>query len=104
MTNSVDLIPIERRILRLLCQDAGARERLAGSLRGYRWRDLVHQAIFEILATSPQMSEENLRGQLPIRLTKLGFPEFPCDELFQPHGFSAQEADLLIRELVQPTS
>lgn len=101
-TNSVDMIPTERRILGLLCQDIGAREQLMGSLRSYRWRDMVHRVIFELISAAPRLSEETLRAQLPIRLTRAGLPDFPCDELFQPHGLSAQEAEVLIRELVPP--
>ena len=93
-----DVLERERRILSLICQDRNARERLAGSLRGYRWRDLVHRVIFEIIAAAPQLSEENLRSRLPILLTKAGFPDFPCDDLFQAHGLSAQEVELFIRE------
>lgn len=91
----------ERRVLQVLCQGApdgplaGART----SLRGYRWRDPVHQAIFEIVLSLPPSPPDLVRDLLPSRLTRRGFPDFAVQELFQPHGLSEREVEGLIEFL-----
>ena len=97
--NPPDFAEHELRILCLLCQDIAARERLIPLLRPYRWRDLIHRTIFEAVAASPQLSSEQLRVQLPARLTRAGFPEFPWNDLFGTQNLSGEEAETLARIL-----
>jgi len=97
--NSEDLVRGERRILRLLCQDAAARERLADTLRRYHWRNLAHRVAFEIISSAHQLPAERLRTVLPTRLTNAGFPDFPWEDLYLPCDISAEEAETLIRRL-----
>ena len=104
MPNTHDVVQIERRILRLLCQNPAARVELANSLRHYRWRDLVHRVIYQIVSGAAQLSQELLRTQLPTRLTNAGFPDFPWEDLLLPKACSIQEAETLLRELQSPTT
>lgn len=91
---------IERKTLRALCQENGLREFAREALRNYRWRDPVHQVIFEILIALPRSSTSAvLREQLPIRLTRWGFPDVTYEDFFQPLEISVEEAESLIREL-----
>lgn len=104
LPNLPDVLQRERRILSLICQDRNACEQLAGLLRTYRWHDLAHRVLFEMIAAAPQASKEELRTRLPIQLTQAGFPDFPFDELFQPHCASAEEVESYIQELGRPSS
>lgn len=94
-----EVIETERRILRLLCQGSGGREALADFLRHYRWRDLAHRVIFEIVSGGLQVTEERMRALLPARLTNAGFPDFPWEDLFRPCDDSKKDVEFLIQRL-----
>ena len=98
-SKSSDVLQLERRVLSLLCQEPAVRELGRSNLQHYCWRDLVHKVIFEIVTRAPQTSAEQLRHQLPTRLTNAGFPDFPWEEFFHPHGFSQQDAEALLLRL-----
>ena len=92
----------ERRVLQVLCQgtpQGPLRDLARTSLRAYRWRDPVHQAIFEIFLSLPADATAALPDLLPARLTRRGFPDFSIEDLFQPHGVSRAEAERLIELL-----
>lgn len=94
------LCGIERITLQALSQENGLREFAREVLRNYRWRDPVHQVIFEILIALPRSSAPAvLREQLPVRLTRRGFPDVTYEDLFQPLDVSIEEAESLMREL-----
>lgn len=100
--DSAPVIALERRVLQVLCQDTpqgSVQPAARASLRGYRWRDPVHQIIFEIVLSLPAGSAEVTRSQLPVRLTRRGFPDVEIDHLFRPHGLSRLEAERLIARL-----
>ena len=99
LPDSQDLPQLERLVLRLVCQQPAARELGRNHLQPYRWRDLVHSVIFEIVTSMPPVSEEELRQQLPARLTRAGFPDFPWEELFVPLVSTPGEAERLILHL-----
>ena len=99
MAQPSDPILMERRILRLLCQVPAARVELADALRHYRWRDLAHRVIHQIVSGTPQLPQKQIHRLLPTRLTNAGFPDFPWEDLFLPNDCSIQEAETLLREL-----
>ena len=70
-------------------------------LRGYCWREPVHQAIFEALESIPSDSPEAIRSRLLTRLTVKGYPDVDCEDLFQPHSLSKEEAERLFQALIQ---
>lgn len=90
---------IERRVLHVLCRRKALPESAREMLRDYRWRDPVHQIIFEILIAFPPGTPGVLREQLPVRLTRRGFPDVPCEDLFQPLDISIEDAQSLMRKL-----
>jgi hypothetical protein len=99
MTESNEL---EQCVLRALCEENGQSDRreLARScLAGYRWREPVHRAIFEIIMSFPSPSSQALREQLPARLTRRGFPDFDFESLLDPAGFAPEEFEQLVRKL-----
>jgi hypothetical protein len=102
--NPQDEVQMERRILRLLCQNAAAREKLTEALSHYHWRDLAHRVTFEIVCGALQLSQEQLRRVLPRRLTNAGFPDFPLEDLFLPVELSLQEVEIFLREVQPPAA
>jgi hypothetical protein len=90
---------LERSVLRLLCQVPQLRESACGHLRCYRWQNLLHKAIFDVVSRMPQLSAEQLREQLPAQLTKAGLPDSPWNEFFQPHGVHICDAEALLVKL-----
>lgn len=99
--NSQEVIAIELRVLRFLCQNTAARGHFAVSLRNYHWRDLAHRVIYEIVCATRELSEDRLRALLAARLTNAGFPDFPWEDLFQHREESAKEVEILIRQLCE---
>ncbi|HEY6291779.1 MAG TPA: hypothetical protein VI455_09505, partial [Terriglobia bacterium] len=84
---------IERRVLAALCrgtEEGPVRESARQLLADYRWREPVHQIVFEIVVRFPSTSTGALREQLPARLTRRGFPDFDFASLFNaPPGSRA---------------
>lgn len=106
MTGSDDpaiTIELERRVLRLLCQDPGIREFGRANLQQYRWQNLLHKVIFDVVTGMPRLSLDQLRDQLSARLTNAGLPDFPWEEFFQPHGLPIRDAEGLIVRLRSST-
>jgi len=92
----------ERRVLRALCQgtpQGSVRATARDILRAYRWREPLHQVVFEVVLGIPTEAPEVVRTQLPARLTRKGFPDVDIEDFFMPHGLSKEEAERLIREL-----
>ena len=93
------LLEAERQVLRVLCQ--GSLDRRAGlsALRSYRWREPLHQVIFDLLVDIPGADPELIREQRPAYLTRRGFPDFELAGFFQPHSLTKTDVDQLIRRL-----
>lgn len=75
------------------------REAARGLLRGYRWREPLHGAIYDAMLGIPSESPEAIRLELPARLTRRGFPDFDLEMCFTPHGLSKAGAERLIERL-----
>ncbi len=101
------VIEMERQILSALCRAEHGeplRHLARESLRFYRWREPAHEAIFEVLMALPAASPENIREQLPTRITRRWFPDIPWEQLFQYPAISKSEAEELVRQLLQTPS
>lgn len=68
-------------------------------LKDYRWHEPLHQVIFDVLVAIPTDVPELIRGQLPARLTRKGFPDVEWEDLFKPHSLSKKEAERLMEQL-----
>lgn len=99
------IIQTERLVLQVLCQDSPEGFRKAGrkTLKAYRWREPVHEAIFHILMTIQSDSSDLIRDQLPSRLTRKGFPDVAWEDFFEPHALTKQDAIRLMRRLAGST-
>ena len=106
---------IERRLLQLLCDGAAGAELRAevlARLRGYAFRRVEHQVLFDCLQAMPMDRPELLRELLPARLVRAGFPEFDLATFFassggsqaEPHALNAQRARSLVEQLVATNS
>ncbi len=101
------IVQTERRVLGVLCQgtaEGSARETARRHLRDYRWREPLHQVVFEVLMAMPGDAPALARDQLPARLTRKGFPDVDWEQFFEPHSLSLEEAGTLMRELHQSQS
>jgi len=67
-------------------------------LQSYRWREPLHQVIFDVLATMQGAQPEIIREQLPAHLTRRGFPDFDLTWL-RPHSLTGREIERLIDQL-----
>ena len=99
---------IERRLLQLLCNGGSAAELRAevlARLRGYAFRSVAHQVLFDCLQAMPMDRPELVRELLPARLVRAGFPDFDLAPFFEspggPHGLSVQEALELCQALTR---
>jgi len=96
------IVETERRVLRALCQgtpQGAVRATARDVLQAYRWREPVHQVVFDVVLNIPTDLAELVRSQLPARLTRRGFPDVDIDDFFKPHQLSKGEAERLMREL-----
>lgn len=99
-------IETELLVLRALCQgtpQGSARAQAIRTLKDYRWREPVHQAMFSCLTHLPA-GDPNF---LPIRqltdcLTRKGFPDVELKMWFEPPPPSRHEAEKLMRRLIAP--
>jgi hypothetical protein len=93
---------LEQGVLRALCHgttEGSVREFARAALQNYRWREPVHQAIFEALLAIPSDSSEIICAELPARLTRMGFPDVDCETLFKGKRLSKREAEGLMVQL-----
>ena len=88
----------ERQVLRTLCQGELDRSARLNTLRGYCWRESLHQVIFDLLMIMPGADAKLLREQLPARLTTRGFPDFDIS-WFQPITLANEDVERLIERL-----
>jgi len=96
------ILEVERRVLGALCQgtpQGSVRATARNILRSYRWREPLHEVIFDVVLSIPTEAPEVIREQLPARLTRRGFPDVDIEDFFKPHGLSKEEAERLIRQL-----
>jgi hypothetical protein len=102
MTPEAALSDLERRVLRALCSktaESQGRDSARRGLANYRWREPVHQAVFDVILSFPSASNQALREQLPGRLTRRGFPDFDFESLFARLEPESGELGQLIAKL-----
>ncbi len=100
------IFQIERFVLQALCQgtrDGSVRQVAERALRNYRWREMLHQIVFNTLLEIATDNPAVVRDVLPSRLTRKGFPDVAWEEFFKPHSLSKAEAERLMRQLATST-
>lgn len=92
----------EFQALRALCQDTGQRafwHRGTALLADYRFRDPLHQLVFDSLRELDSAAPDNIRDQLLQRLTVKGFPDVEIEHFFHGHAVSADQAIAIMEQL-----
>jgi len=96
--NGEPVVEVEREVLQALCQGALDPRASLNTLRSYRWRESLHQVIFDFLISMPGANPELMREQLPAHLTRRGFPDFDLTWL-QPNTLAEKDVERLIPRL-----
>jgi len=97
-----DLRDRERLVLSALClgtPEGAVRASARRILAHYRWREPLHQVVYQVVLAMPFDSPEFARQQLPARLTRAGFPDVEVEDFFRPHSFSQATAEELMHDL-----
>lgn len=92
----------ERAVLRAIChgtREGPLRELARLRLGEYRWREPVHEVIFQSLLSLPAADPAVVREQLPALLTRRGFPDVEIADLLEPQDLSRDEFERLLDEL-----
>lgn len=100
------VIACERRVLQALCQgtpEGSVRDIASRLLANYRWREAIHQVLFNCLVNFRSDTPGAIRDQLPGRMTRRGFPDVDWEVFFEPVSTSMQDAEELMRQLQNPT-
>lgn len=93
------IVEAEFRALQAMCQAApqdAVREHAFTVLAGYRFRDPLHQLLFDILRELRTQPADQLRTLLPQRLTIKGFPDLDIEPFFHRHAMSVELACAIV--------
>ena len=107
-SNSAEIIQLEIRMLRLLCQlenPSPQRRSLLEKLRPYRFHELVCQVIYESLRELPPAPVAELAPELAAELTRRGFPDADLNPFFESPGpDSRDDGEELLQRLLERNS
>jgi len=92
------VLDYERQVLRALCQGTRDCRASLNTLRSYRWREPLHQVIFDFLVSMPIATPELVCEHLPTHLTRRGFPDFDL-AWFQPIALAETDIERLLQLL-----
>lgn len=97
-----EMLAAEVRVLQAMC--TGTPEGTVWNqgtllLGRYRFRDLIHQLIFDTLREINTDRPDIIRQQLSSRLTNKGFPAVETEKIFAPHNHSRDAAIGWMRKL-----
>ena len=99
-----ELMAAERAVLQALCQGTESGPVWSEGMRllhAYRFGDVHHQVVFDVLRQIPSGNPEAIRRHLQQRLVLAGFPDLDPQEFFMPHGMDHQQVLQLIRQLAE---
>lgn len=99
-----EVLAAEVRVLQAMC--TGTREgsvwkEAISRLARYRFRELVHQLIFEALRELNTDDPDVIRHELPVRLIWKGFPAVDTEKFLAPHNLSREEVVGSIEKLCE---
>src|SRR5213594_3953401 len=93
---------LELIILRALCQgtpEGSVRASAKRILGSYRWREPLHQAVFEVIMGMPKHDTRVIRDLLPARLTRRGFPDFNLSDFFGGRAVARKRVEAAMQQL-----
>ena len=85
------IVEAEFRVLQAMCRQAGQGpvwQRAIELLYDYRFRDPLHQLVFDSLRGIPAQAPGSLRALITQRLTNAGFPDVDIEPFFHAHAMS----------------
>ncbi len=85
------IVEAEFRALQAMCRQVGQGpvwERAIDLLSDYRFRDPLHQLVFEALRDLPVPAPSDLQALIIQRLTNRGFPDVDIEPFFHAHAMS----------------
>jgi hypothetical protein len=104
MKRRTEIVRVESKVLGALCQgtvEGPIREFGCALLREYHWQNPIHQIIFQVLMAIPSERPDTIRAQLPVRLTRMGFPDVAWEDFFAPSRISKTAALRLLNRLTK---
>ena len=105
---SAEILQLEIRMLRLLCQlenPSPQRRALLDGLRTYRFHSLIRQVIYESLRELPPAPVAGLAPELAAELTRRGFPDADLNPFFESPGpDSRDDGEELLQRLLERNS
>lgn len=101
------IVETERAVLQAMCTvtpnravwDEGMR-----LLRSYRFRDVIHQVVFDALCEMNTHKPDIIREQLLVRLMRKGFPDVDVSLFLGQPNLPAKDVEPLIRALCATAS
>jgi hypothetical protein len=101
---SVSRIENEEQLLRFLCASGEAvpsRREVSQCLSQYSWRDNERQILFEAIGELLALAPQQILEHLPAALTRRGFPDTSCESLATPSQLNAATALRLAEDLLR---
>lgn len=96
------IVEAEFRALQAMCSQPGRGavwQRAIELLSGYRFRDPLHQLLFDVLHSLPAPQPPDLRTLLTRQLTVRGFPDVEIGPFLGPHAMTDDLALSIIEHL-----
>lgn len=101
------ILETERAVLQAMCTvtpDRAVWDDGMRLLRSYRFRNVIHQVIFDALCEMNTDKPNIIREQLLVRLMRKGFPDVDVSVFLGQHSLPAEAVGALIRSLCATAS
>jgi len=95
----------ETNILRFVCDPQSkldVREHVLSIVQDYRWSSPDSAIFFECIRDLFVWDPQNILANLAATLTRLGFPDMPCETLAMPSKLTSVSALKLAEKLLHP--
>jgi hypothetical protein len=103
---TLQVVELERSILRALCSAQGDSENWRGvkrELANYEWRESDHAVVFRAIGEVRSRSPKDWRAELAAQATRMGFPDLDWGTYLGTEGTKGDLGDLMsmLRAMIQ---